>query len=291
MVRQRPRLKPFRIVCALAECGRSAVRYYPSRATTRGKMSPRTYCCAAHARRDGARRRRQQAYAERVEQAECLRCGRPVAQPFRPGRPSVYCGTRCREAAAQERRRRAPSAAVAQAKDDHRRALAAYEDAQEHDDDSVKDAERITRHYEEVLRTADTLRAAQGRAARRALAAKRRRALERGDTATAAHYQRLLDAPSPAAGAEADDGGALYRHYAEAWRRAAAELRRIGQQSIDSQTREEIKRKADEAERYAAEYEAEAARRSGRSTYYAPSSPRSDHDPERRAFEREHGKG
>ena len=108
--RRRPRLKPFRIVCALPECGRAIVRYYPRRPRVAAKANPggRTYCSKSHSTRDWERRRRH----ESAEPRPCVRrgCTNQIAPTHRPGRPRSYCSDRCKAAASRDRARPIPDA-------------------------------------------------------------------------------------------------------------------------------------------------------------------------------------
>ena len=108
--RRRPRLKPFRIVCALPECGRAVVRYYPRRPRVAAKANPggRTYCSKSHSTRDWERRRRHEA----AESTTCAwrGCGKEIPPTHRPGRPRLYCSDRCKAAAARDRVRPIPDA-------------------------------------------------------------------------------------------------------------------------------------------------------------------------------------
>ena len=116
--RRRPRLKPFRIVCALPECGRTVVRYYPRRPTVAAKANPggRTYCSKSHSTRDWERRRRHAS----AETTPCAwrGCTNQIPPTHRPGRPRSYCSDRCKELARSERSRPVPNAlATAQARE------------------------------------------------------------------------------------------------------------------------------------------------------------------------------
>ena len=102
--RNRPRLQPFRIHCAL--CGKEAIRLYPSRGAVREKLSGKRYCSTAHAKRGWALDQ-QQRRQESKESYLCLGpdCWEVIEPRPGPGRPADYCKQECREAARRERDR------------------------------------------------------------------------------------------------------------------------------------------------------------------------------------------
>ena len=112
MQRTRPRLKLFSITCSLPECGKSAVRFYPTRPGARSRIRF-TYCCDAHSKRHWARLRRQQIAAEDPPYP-CAgpRCSVMIEPVFAPGQRKLYHDDACRERAKAERSRRQPAGDV-----------------------------------------------------------------------------------------------------------------------------------------------------------------------------------
>ena len=112
MQRTRPRLKLFSIICSLPECGKSAVRLYPSRPGARSRINF-TYCCPAHGKRHWARLRRQQIAAEDPPYSCAgLNCSVMIEPVFAPGQRRLYHDDACRERAKVERSRRQPAGDV-----------------------------------------------------------------------------------------------------------------------------------------------------------------------------------
>ena len=112
MQRTRPRLKMFNITCCLPECGKSAVRLYPTRPGARSRIHF-TYCCSAHSKRHWARLNRQRiAAGDPPYPCAGPHCSVMIQPVFAPGPRKLYHNNACRERAKIERSRRQPAGDV-----------------------------------------------------------------------------------------------------------------------------------------------------------------------------------
>ena len=133
--RQRPRLKQYTITCD--QCGDPAVKWFPSRQAVRDKL-PRFRFCSAECQRKHWEARRRATWT--ATPYPCKQCGREIEPLQKPGRPPLYCSTKCRTAAALERQRRDPAAAVLEA---HREVVASWSRA-------LRSGHELVRLYEQV---------------------------------------------------------------------------------------------------------------------------------------------
>ena len=117
MLRNRPRLQPTLITCSRPGCHNQAIRYYPSRASTRRKLSPRRYCSTRCGRLHWEERQRQQrAEDNQPYPCENPNCNEEIWPTLAPGRPRDYCTPACKARAKVERERRQPGGAVLRAR-------------------------------------------------------------------------------------------------------------------------------------------------------------------------------